>query len=164
MKKYSLLILVLLVSNLLLAQVKFLENTASPGKGNISQISWLQGLWQGEGLGGECEEVWMPMKDNQMVGTFRFYSEGKLVFSEFMRLVQEGDTFVLKIKHFNPDGSPWEEKNDWVDFRLIDIQQNLVHFHGFTIIRNGDSLKMYMSMTENGETSIEELNFKKETL
>jgi len=161
MKKYILLLSIFFVSHFLFAQVKFIDENEDPGKGEIAELSWLQGLWQGEGFGGECEEVWMPLKDNQMVGTFRFYSEGKLVFSEFMRLQQEGETFVLKIKHFNPDGSPWEEKDDWVDFRLIDVQKNLVHFHGFTIIRKGKSLKMYMAMNENGERSIQELNFKK---
>lgn len=164
MKKYLFLLFAFFLCQLTYSQVKFLAEGEAPGKATVDQIAWLQGYWQGEGFGGECEEVWMPAKDGQMVGTFRFYSKGELVFSEYMRMVEEGDTFVLKIKHFNPDGSPWEEKNDWVDFRLIEVEENLVHFHGFTIIRSGDSLKMYMAMTENGERSIEELNFKKGVL
>lgn len=164
MTKGLLLICFLSIAFFAQAQVKFLEDNEAPGKGNIGDISWLTGYWTGEGFGGACEEVWMPAKDGQMVGTFRFYADDELVFSEYMRMVEDGDTFVLKIKHFNPDGSPWEEKDDWVDFRLIDVQENLVHFHGFTIIRSGDTLKMYMAMTEDGKRSMEELNFKKGVL
>jgi hypothetical protein len=77
------------------AQIRELAADQEAGKGNLSQMEWLTGYWTGEGFGGECEEVWMPLVDIHIIGTFRFWSEGKLIFSEFMNLVQEGDTFLL---------------------------------------------------------------------
>jgi len=45
----------------------------------------------------------MPAINEYRIGTFRFWSEGKLIFSEFMNIVQEGETFSPKLKHFNAD-------------------------------------------------------------
>lgn len=69
------------------AQVRLLEKDQTPGKGKVEDLSWLVGYWKGSGLGGECEEVWMPTVDEHMIGTFRFWENGQLVFSEFMHLV-----------------------------------------------------------------------------
>jgi len=66
-------------------------------------LDWIVGYWEGKAFGGTCEEVGMPEVDGHTVGTFRMWSEGKLVFSEFMNLTQEGDTFSLKLRHFNPN-------------------------------------------------------------
>jgi hypothetical protein len=35
--------------------------------------------------------------------------DGKMVFSEFINLIQEGKTFFIKLKYFKPDLSSWEE-------------------------------------------------------
>lgn len=45
------------------AQVKTLEKNQTPGKGQVKDLSWMEGVWVGTGLGGECEEVWMPAVD-----------------------------------------------------------------------------------------------------
>ncbi len=87
--------ILLFISSSAFAQVKQLEKYQEPGKGKVSELNWLEGFWTGTGFGGECEEVWMPVKDGHMIGTFRFWSEGKLVFSEFMNIIQEGETFSL---------------------------------------------------------------------
>ncbi|WP_223271884.1 DUF6265 family protein [Algoriphagus ratkowskyi] len=52
----------------------------------------------------------MPAVDGNMIGNFRYWSERKLIFSEYMNIVQEGKNFSLKIKHFNADLSPWKKK------------------------------------------------------
>uniref|UniRef100_UPI0025FCD590 DUF6265 family protein n=1 Tax=Algoriphagus sp. TaxID=1872435 RepID=UPI0025FCD590 len=88
MKNIILLPLFVLIVSPLFAQVKYLEKDQKPGEGNITDLEWLEGFWTGTGFGGECEEVWMPAVDGNMVGTFRFWSEGKLIFSEFMNIVQ----------------------------------------------------------------------------
>lgn len=149
----------LTISHFAAAQVRQLEPDQSPGKGNVEDLSWLVGYWSGVGLGGECEEVWMPAKDGHMLGTFRFWDEGKLVFSEFMNLVQEGESFTMKLKHFNPDLSGWEEKEHWTTFRLVEIGENTVWFHGLTLQRTGDELVIYLALTEKGERQTEEFRF-----
>jgi hypothetical protein len=150
-----------IISHFSVAQVKFLEPDQKPGIGDLSSMSWMVGYWKGEAFGGTTEEVWMPAVDGHMVGTFRLWSEGKLVFSEFMNLIQTGDTFSLNVKHFNPDLSSWEEKEKWTTFRLVEVGENAVWFSGLTIIRIGDEIKMYIAMTEDGIRSIEEMTYKK---
>ncbi len=146
------------------SQVRYLTEGQEPGVGDLEELYWITGFWTGTGLGGECEELWMPEKDGQMIGTFRFWKDGKLVFSEFMNLVQEGDTFSLKLKHFGADLTPWEEKDEWTTFRLVELGENTVWFHGLTMERRGDELIYKLALTENGESSIEEFRFTKRQL
>lgn len=143
------------------SQVKTLEKDQTPGKGKVEDLSWIEGVWVGTGLGGDCEEVWMPAVDGQMIGTFRFWEDGKLVFSEFMNIVQEGETFSMKLKHFNPDLSPWEEKDKWTTFRLVEIGENIVSFSGLTMQRIGDEMLLQLVLTENGVRKIEEFKYTK---
>lgn len=159
MKKLLLSFLLYFIFLLSFAQVKQLEKDQDPGKGSISELTWLQGFWTGTGFGGECEEVWMPAVDGNMIGTFRFWSDGKLVFSEFMNIVQDGETFSLKLKHFNADLSPWEEKEEWTTFRLVEVGENTVYFHGLTMKREGDEIKLWLAMNEDGIHTIEELKY-----
>ncbi|SFB17514.1 DUF6265 family protein [Algoriphagus aquimarinus] len=163
MKKSLLSTILFLTCFIAFSQVKQLEKEQEPGKGNVSNLSWLEGFWTGTGFGGECEEVWMPAVDGSMIGTFRFWSEGKLVFSEFMHIVQEGETFSLKLKHFNADLSPWEEKEEWTTFRLVEVGENIVYFHGLTMKREGDEITLWLALTEGGVRTIEELKYVKKS-
>ncbi|MCE7054473.1 DUF6265 family protein [Algoriphagus sp. AGSA1] len=153
--------ILLFIGSSAFAQVKQLEKDQEPGKGKVSELNWLEGFWTGTGFGGDCEEVWMPAVDDHMVGTFRFWSEGKLVFSEFMNIIQEGETFSLKLKHFSADLTPWEEKDKWTTFRLVEVGENAVYFHGLTMKREGDEIKLWLALTEDGVRTIEELVYVK---
>ena len=164
MKSYLISFFLLTLSHFASAQVRQLEPDHSPGKGKVEDLSWMVGYWTGAGFGGECEEVWMPAVDGHMVGTFRFWMEGELVFSEFMNLVQEGESVSMKLKHFNPDLTGWEEKEEWTTFRLIELGENKVWFHGLTIERIGDEMIYQLALTENGVRTIEELRFKRKAL
>lgn len=164
MKTLVSLAIFLTISHFLSAQVRQLEPDQSPGKGKVEDLSWLVGYWTGPGLGGECEEVWMPAVDGHMIGTFRLWNEGKLVFSEFMNLVQEGESFSMKLKHFNPDLSSWEEREKWTTFRLVEIGENIVWFHGLTIERKGDELVFSLALSEKGVRRIEEFKYTRKAL
>jgi hypothetical protein len=164
MKALFILTVFLTFSHVAIAQVRQLESDQLPGKGKVGDLNWMVGYWTGPGLGGECEEVWMPAVDGHMIGTFRFWDDGKLVFSEFINLIQEGESISMKLKHFNPDLSGWEEKEEWTTFKLIELSQNKVWFDGLTIERIGDVMIYHLALTENGVRSIEELRFKRKAL
>ncbi len=164
MKSTLFILLCCFIATPLFSQVKHLEAGQNPGTGSIEDLDWLVGYWTGSGLGGECDETWMPALDGNMIGTFRFWNEGKLVFTEFLNLVQEGETFYLKLKHFNPDLSGWEEKEKWTTFRLIGTGENTVWFHGFTMQRVGDELILWLELNENGEKHLEEFRYSKKVL
>ena len=161
MKTILIIPVLLLFASVSFSQVKTLDKDQTPGKGKVEDLSWIEGVWVGTGLGGDCEEVWMPAVDGQMIGTFRFWEDGKLVFSEFMNIVQEGETFSMKLKHFNPDLSPWEEKDKWTTFRLVEIGENFVSFSGLTMQRIGDEMILQLALTENGVRKIEEFKYTK---
>ncbi|WP_297336956.1 DUF6265 family protein [Algoriphagus sp.] len=140
------------------------ESQPTPGKGNIEDLHWLVGYWSGQGLGGECEEVWMPARDGHMIGTFRFWNEGKLIFSEYMHLLQEGESITMKIKHFNPDLRGWEEKENWTTFSLIELGNKKAWFDGLTLERKGDKLVIWVDLKEKGEPKLEKFTYRKKVL
>lgn len=164
MKIIPALIFFLTFSHISLSQVKTLEEDQAPGKGNVSDLNWMVGYWTGPGLGGECEEVWTPAVDGHMVGTFRLWQEGELVFSEFMNMIQDGESVSLKLKHFNPDLTGWEEKDKWTTFKLIEMGSQVAYFNGLTFKRSGDQLSIFLSLIQNGERKIEEFRFTRSAL
>ena len=141
------------------AQAKNSENTlkldegASSPPAQIEDLSWLAGYWRGEGLGGECEEVWAPSIGDRMLGVFSLSREGSLVFSETMALVEEEGSLVLKIKHFNPDFSGWEEKDDYVSFPLVRLGEQEAFFSGLTFRRKGDRLEAFVVVESGGKAN-----------
>lgn len=84
-----------------------------------------------------------------MVGMWKLYDDEKGVnFYELMLLKEEGDGLVLLVKHFGADFKAWEEKEDFVKFRLIKIEENAVHFSGLSFYKNGDDkIDGYIVMT-----------------
>ncbi len=90
----------------------------------------LIGHWEGEGFGGICEEIWSPASGNSMVGTFKLINDGKTSFYEIMTLREDSAGFSLKVKHFNPDLTGWEEKNDMTVFPFEGIEKDKIVFGG----------------------------------
>ena len=124
----------------------------------LAEIAWLQGHWVGEGLGGVSEEVWSPPRGGVMMGMYRLLRDGKPVFYEFLMLVEENGTLAMKLKHFNPDFSGWEEKAGFVTFKLVAVEPRAVHFNGLSFYREGDEeLRIYLSLRDKDGKSREEL-------
>jgi len=145
-------------------EVLYLDKDQSAGNGLIKDLEWISGYWTGSGLGGDCEELWLPPMDNSMIGTFRFIMEGELIFSEYMHMIEEDSKLSLKIKHFNRDLTAWEEKEDWTIFKFIKSEGQTAYFSGITFHREGDELKIRLAMTEEGVKSIEEFRLKRKDL
>ncbi len=58
--------------------------------------------------------------------------------TSLMLLREEGEVLVLLVKHFTADFIAWEEKPDFVKFRLVKVEENAVHFSGLSFYRRGD--------------------------
>lgn len=164
MKALLSIFLFLTISHWTFAQVRQLAHGQNPGKGTVAEFDWLVGYWTGTGLGGDCEEVWMPEVDGHMIGTFRFWENGALVFSEFMNLVQDGESVTMKLKHFGADFLGWEEKEEWTTFELIELGKNKAFLNGMTIERKGDQLIFQVNISEGGEPKIETFTYTKKSL
>ncbi len=93
-----------------------------PATATLSAMAWLAGRWIGEGLGGVSEEIWSEPRGGVMMGMYRSLKQDQPVFYEFLMLVEEQGSLVLKLKHFNPDFSGWEEKSSFVSFRLVMVE------------------------------------------
>ncbi len=127
---------------------------------SIEAMRWFAGRWVGEGLGGEVEEIWAEPKDGQMMGMFRFVSEGKVVFYELMTLVEDEGSLKLRVKHFGKDFVGWEEKSDSVEFRWVGQSDGRIDFEGlsFRPDPDGERLTIHLAMKSAGK--IEERVFR----
>lgn len=127
----------------------------------LGAVDWLAGRWIGEGLGGVSEEMWAPPAGGAMVGTYRLLRDGKPVFYEFLLLVEEKGSLILKLKHFHPDLTGWEEKGDFVDFPLVAVEKEAVHFDGLTFERQGDgTLHIYLLLRDRASGAVREELFR----
>lgn len=142
-------------------EVLKLSEGDEPGPATIRQLDWLTGYWRGTGLGGQCDELWMPATDSSMVGVFRYEKDGKIVFTEYMVIQEEGGSLVLSLKHFNRDLSAWEEVEEWTTFRLVKTSGQTAWFSGLTYHREGDQLRILLSMRSGEKVRIEEFRFEK---
>lgn len=98
--------------------------------------SWLAGSWTGDGFGGTSEELWSsPSADGTMMGTYRHHKgDGSLNFYEFMVM----DSTGLRLKHFNPDMTGWETKEDFVHFKAIEFTEDMIVLKGLVFERKSD--------------------------
>jgi hypothetical protein len=133
-------------------------------KAELNQLKWLSAYWVGAGLGGDCEELWMPALDNAMHGVFRLSIEGKIRFTEYMSIIEENGSLVLKVKHFSRDLTAWEEKENWVKFPLVKLSENQAYFSGISFFRDGESLIIKLAMRSGNESRIEELVLRRKEL
>ena len=145
MKNFWFAALLMLVAHPLFAQERLTENTfqlpkdAPLGKGTLEDVAWLAGSWEGTAFGSQFEEVWNPASAGSMVGMWKLYDEEKGVnFYELLLLKEEGEGLVLLVKHFTPEFVAWEDKEDFVKFRLVKVEESAVHFSGLSFYRRGD--------------------------
>lgn len=128
---------------------------------SIDDFAFLNGYWQGTGFGGQSEEIWMPAKDGRMFGIFKQSQDSELIFTEFMEIVESGDGFILRLKHFNPDFSGWEEKNDFITFKLTSVSKNKAVFGGLSYeIIKPNALQVRLVMrNDDGNIATETFDF-----
>ena len=137
-----------------------LEEGAARPPASISQVSWLTGSWQGEGLGGAAEETWSAPAGGSMVGYFRLVKEGRPIFYEIMTIIEVDGSLELRLKHVNPDMTGWEEKSDFVRFKLARIEPDAIYFSGLTFRRAGpDRLEIYLELRNRSDGAVREEQF-----
>jgi hypothetical protein len=124
----------------------------------LDDVSWLVGSWTGDAFGSSFEEVWNPSSAGSMVGMWKLMKDGEVVFYELMLIVEDEGSLSLKVKHFTDDFIAWEDKEDYVRFRLVAFDENAVHFSGLSFHRiNEDEIHGFIAMHSNGEVREEKL-------
>jgi hypothetical protein len=144
------------------AQEKFTERTFKLTTGTrsppatLADIQWLSGRWVGNAFGGIAEEIWSPAQAGSMMGMYRLIRAGKPVFYELLTIVEENGSLVLRLKHFNPDLTGWEEKDKTIDFPFVGLRDGAVHFDGMSFHPHGDALTVYLATRQKDGTVREE--------
>lgn len=115
-----------------------LEENENRPVATLADAAWLVGSWTGTAFGQNFEETWNPPSAGSMVGLFKLYDDDGVSFYEILLLTVEEGTLSLKVKHFNADFTAWEEKGDYVDFRLVKLEDDALHFGGMSFYRRDD--------------------------
>jgi hypothetical protein len=126
------------------------ENESRP-EATLEDASWLAGSWKGEAFGKQFEEIWSAPSQGSMVGMFKLFDEEGVEFYELMLLTVEEGSLSLRVKHFTSEFIAWEEKPDYINFRLVRKDRDALHFSGLSFYRrDADHIDGYIVM-KNGE-------------
>ena len=117
---------------------------SKPPPARIATASWLEGDWEGQGLGGTSEEAWLAPFAGSMGGVYRGTRDGRVTFFELTALVEDGASLLLRIKHFAPDLQGWEPKERTVDFPLVRTAPGALFLSGMTYRRTADGLESWV--------------------
>jgi hypothetical protein len=131
----------------------------------IEDAAWLAGRWVGEGFGGQMEEAWAPPVGGQMIGHFRYWRDGQPQFYEFMVLdIAEGG-LRMRLKHFNPDYTAWEDRETWTTFEPVSVSADELRFDGLIIRREApDRIVMTITIRRGDVVSDDILRFQRAPL
>lgn len=146
----------LLIFTLAFSSLSFLEVSEPESNQNfdINDYTWLVGSWEGNGFGGISHETWAKPVNGTMMGMYRHINEeGELVFYEFLMLDDTG----LRLKHFNPDLTGWEEKDEMTTFEMISFSKDRIELKGLTFERTSDAemvITLKMSRGEEPHTQV----------
>lgn len=139
-----------------------LDDPESRVPAKLEDVAWMVGSWTGDAFGGTFEEVWNPASVGSMVGMFKVIGDEAVSFYELMLLVEEEGSLSLKVKHFNPDFTAWEEKDDYVHFRLVSIEPDAIHFSGLSFYRiSDDEIHTYIALHNEGKVWEEKLVYRR---
>jgi hypothetical protein len=118
---------------------------------NLDDASWLVGNWTGSAFGKQFEEIWTAPSKGTMVGMFKLYDDAGVDFYELMLLSIEENSLSLKVKHFSSEFVAWEEKPDFVNFKLVKLEPDALHFSGLSFYRRDENHIDSYIVIRNGE-------------
>jgi len=128
----------------------------------LDDADWLVGSWAGTAFGQSFEAVWNPPSAGSMVGLFKLFGDDGIAFYEILVLTVEDSTLSLKVKHFDADFSAWEDKADYVNFKLVKKEDNALHFGGISFYkRDDDSFDGYIVMRNGEEVTEHHLEYQR---
>ena len=133
----------------------------------VHQLDWLAGDWAGPGVRGwRATESWTAPYGDTMVGTFvQTNEDGSIRFTEHMFIRPVGDSLALALKHFNPDLTGWEEKNEAERYPLVAIEPCAAYFDTFTIRCQNraapeEGIVIAVAVGEDDQGKVQELVFR----
>lgn len=149
----------------LIVQVALAQAPAPP-PARIESMAWLAGYWEGEGLGGTMEDIWMPPRDGVILGAFRLVQPQGKGFYELFAIEEHEGSLRFVVKHFHRNWVGWEEKDVALKMPLVSISGDAASFGGVGFRREGaDQLVVDLRMKmKDGATRTEVLKFRRRPL
>lgn len=127
---------------------------------SLEDASWLVGKWKGTAFDKQFEEIWSAPSQGTMVGMFKLFDDTGVELYELMLLSVENGSLSFKVKHFTSDFVAWEEKPDFVNFRLVKLEPDALHFSGLSFYRRDDNhIDAYLVLRNGDEISEHELKY-----
>jgi Domain of unknown function (DUF6265) len=117
---------------------------SKPPPARIDAGSWLEGDWEGRGLGGTSEEAWLAPFAGSMGGVYRGIRDGRVTFFEITTLVENGPSLLFRLKHFAADLRGWEPQEKTVDFPLVRTAPGALFFGGMSYRRTAEGLESWV--------------------
>ena len=118
---------------------------------SLEDASWMVGDWKGTAFGKQFEESWAAPSAGSMLGMWKLFNDEGVDFYELMLLSVEDGSLSLKVKHFSKEFVAWEDKPDFVNFKLVKKEADALHFAGISFYRrDADHIDAYIVM-RNGE-------------
>lgn len=149
----------------LLAQSTEQESPAPAAK--VEQVAWMQGYWEGQGLGGTIEDLWGPPRAGVMLGAFRLTrADGKPGFYQLFAIEEWEGSLRFVFRHFHPSFVGWEEKDQSNKLPLTRISADEAAFGGVVFRRvAADVLEVDLTMRgKDGAMRTEKLVLRKRAL
>lgn len=129
----------------------------------LDDADWLVGSWVGTGFGQNFEEVWTRPSVGSMVGLFKLFTDEGVSFYEILLLEVEDGTLSLKVKHFSDEFIAWEDKEDYVNFKLVAKEDDALHFGGISFYRRSDDqIDAYIVMRNGEDISEHHLSYQRQ--
>lgn len=131
----------------------------------VSDFGWLAGNWVGDGFGGVSQEAWTEPSAGSMIGSYKHSKDGKVTFYEILHIAKNDGKISLRLKHFNPDLTGWEEKDKFVEFPFVSATPTRVEFKGliYELVAEG-KMEIQLKLNRGGEISTEVFHFEKRDL
>jgi len=103
-----------------------------PVSAKLTDVAWIQGHWSTKFDENELHEIWSPPSGDCMMASFCWIKSGKVWMYEFMTMVEEDGSVVLRFKHFSRALHGWEEKDVALTLALVELDENLAAFKNVT--------------------------------
>lgn len=140
------------------------EETKPRAAATLADLAWLEGQWAGTGIGGNpAGETFSYAGEGQMVGHFwQADGEGGIQFYELITVTPDGDSLLMRLKHFTADLTGWEEKpgDTALEFPLRERSDTRWVFGPVTFTRpSADRLDVSVRMRPRDDGTAQSLEF-----
>jgi hypothetical protein len=142
------------------------QDAPAPPPAKIDAFAWLVGYWEGEGLGGRVEDVWLPPRGGVMLGAFRLTKPDGKGFYELFAIEEWQGSLRFVVKHFHTDWVGWEEKDQALKLPLKRLAAEGGVFGGVVLRREGaDGLTVTLTIrAKDGSSRTEVLRYTRRAL